>query len=100
MPVPFFTQYEVSSEGRVRNTWTGRTLKPFKGYGKNGRHYRKVNLYFRGCRFSQFVHRLVMMAFYEADHVDRNREHNCLSNIQPVLRKENDKRWRDQDSGV
>lgn len=86
--------YEVSNHGRVRNSNTGRILKPFRGYGKDGKYYRKVHLYHNGRRYCQFVHRLVAFAFYEIDHKDRCRDNNHLSNLEPVLRKENDARWR------
>lgn len=98
-PIPFlpYLHYEVSDHGSIRNTWTGRYLKPFNGYGKNGKHYKKVNLYHDGKRHSLFVHRLVAFAFYEIDHRDRDRGHNHLSNLEPVSRSENDRRWRSEE---
>jgi hypothetical protein len=94
LPIPFFPNYEASTRGRIRNALTLHVLRPFKGYGREGRHYQKVNLYHRGQRFSQFVHRLVAFTFYEIDHVDRIKDHNWIENLEPVLRKENDDRWR------
>ena len=94
--IPTF-QYEVSTLGNVRNSRTGYILKPFKGYGKNGRHYLKVNLYRNGDKYCMFVHRLVVFAFYEVDHKNRQRDDNTLDNLEPVLRKENDRRWREND---
>ena len=95
-PIPFLRHlhYEVSDLGNVRNTWTGKVLKPFNGYGKNGKYYKKVNLYDKGRRYSVFIHRLVAFAFYEIDHRDRDRSSNSITNLEPVLRKENDSRWR------
>jgi hypothetical protein len=94
MPIPTFVKYEVSNFGRVRNSYTEKILKPYKGYGKDGKHYLKVSLYRNGIKYCQFVHRLVVFAFYEVDHRDRDRGHNKLSNLEPVLRRENDMRWR------
>lgn len=96
LPVPIFTNYEASSLGRIRNTYTGHILKPFKGYGKNGRYYQKVTLCKDGLRCAQFVHRLVAFAFYEIDHKNGVRDDNRLSNLEPVERKENDARWRER----
>ena len=94
-PVPMLPWYEVSDLGRVRNALTGKFIRPFNGYGRNGRYYKKVCLYDRGRRSCLFVHRLVIYAFYEADHKDRNRSNNTLENLEPVTRRENDRRWRE-----
>ena len=91
------SKYEVSNKGRVRNAYTGQILKPYPGYGKGGKCYMKVSLYVDGRKYCQFVHRLVAFAFYEVDHKDRDRGHNELTNLEPVLRKENDARWRAHD---
>jgi len=98
-PIPTFTTYEASTRGRIRNAFTGKILKPYKGYGKDGKYYQKVSVYRDGKKYCQFVHRLVAFSFFEIDHKDRDRGHNALENLEPVLRKENDKRWRKLDSG-
>ncbi len=94
LPFPWITHYEVSNRGRVRNSTTDRILKPWPGYGKNGKYYMKVYLYSRGQRHAYFVHRLVAFCFLEVDHKDRIRNNNDLSNLEVVTRKENDRRWR------
>lgn len=92
-PIPGFSNYEVSSLGRVRNI-NGYILKPWNGYGKNGRYYKKVGLYSNGKRVAMFIHRLVFFSFYEIDHKDRDRSNNTLANLEAVTRRENDSRWR------
>lgn len=93
IPFPGVDHYEVSTLGRVRNIDTGQVLKPWKGYGKNGKYYLKVSLYDRGERKCYFVHRLVAFAFFEIDHQDRDRGNNRWDNLEIVTPKENRDRW-------
>ena len=81
--------YEVSTEGDVRNKKTGRILKG--GVCKNG--YKKVCLGFGNC---VYVHWLVTEAFLPAptnvcvrDHIDRNKTNNHASNLRWVSHSEN-----------
>lgn len=96
--------YEVSSLGRVRAaTWRkgrggkrGRVL--FQA--KDNKGYRQVYLHYGKCRkMTVKVHRLVADAFigkpgpdYTVDHIDCNKDNNCLSNLEYVTRAENMRR--------
>lgn len=84
--------YEVSDFGRVRNTRTGRILRP----GKNKFGYYFVNLYKDGKKKYFRVHRLVYEAFcgkipdgMVIDHVDGCKTNNNLNNLRCVTPKEN-----------
>jgi hypothetical protein len=77
-----FPNYEVSSQGRVRNVRTGKVLKP--NYSVGG--YATVSL--GNSHNTRFIHRLVAGAFIgeiphdmEIDHVDRNRANNAVANL-------------------
>ena len=79
-----FTNYEISSVGRVRNSKTGRVLKT--QVRKDG--YVGVQLHKDGKMKSFLMHRLVALAFIEnplekpdVDHIDRNRANNRLENL-------------------
>lgn len=97
-PVPGFEEkYSVSDLGRVKNTQTGRILKPY--YNDNLR-YEKVKLY-KGehaeIRKMFFVHRLVAYAFLgdlskkglQINHKDGNRRNNSLDNLEWCTSSEN-----------
>lgn len=101
-PVPDYeTLYEVSDHGRVRSiaarrgTSAGRILK--------GRRttdgYLKVILRDLGRDCSFFIHRLVVAAFRgnilpdkEIDHIDGDKQNNCLTNLEAVSKLENMRR--------
>lgn len=74
--------YEVSTDGRVRNSKTGRILRG--RLNRNDGYYR-VNL--RGK--DEYIHRLVLKTFVPNDncrkyirHIDRNKQNNSLSNLE------------------
>lgn len=74
--------YEVSTDGRVRNTKTGRIIN---GRLNNKNGYYRVNI--RGK--DEYIHRLVINAFGTNDnsnlcvrHIDGNRTNNALSNLE------------------
>lgn len=86
----FEGRYEVSEAGRVRNSVTGRVLKPVPS--TNG--YLRVAL--GRAHINRLVHRLVAQAFCEgyAEHLDVNhrngiRSDNRAENLEWVTRSEN-----------
>ena len=90
--IPDYPNYEASRFGDVRNTKTGRVLKPVD----NGLGYMIVRLHKDGQHKNFLVHRLVMIAFngpipngYEVDHCDHDRTNNRLTNLRYVTHSEN-----------
>lgn len=90
-----FSHYEVSNRGQIRNTKTGKFLKP----GKQSRGYMTVCLYDgtnTGGR-SFCVHRLVLIAFkgpapddsMQVNHKDGDKSNNRLRNLEWSTRTEN-----------
>lgn len=95
--------YEVSNLGNVRGLdryvnrngfkmkITGHTMKPAKG--KFG--YMSVQLRKDGRVQRKYVHRLVAESFLgvpdglEINHIDENKQNNCLSNLEWVTRSKN-----------
>lgn len=87
-----FPNYEVSSEGRIRNVKTKRTLKTH--INRNG--YEELVLRKDNKPRNQKVHRLVADSFYDGDHngldvnhIDGNKANNHISNLEWCTRKEN-----------
>lgn len=84
--------YEVSSNGRVRNRKTGRIMKtPINDKGYPTVMLRKNKFY-----VNKRVHRLVADNFYDGDHEgldvnhrDGNKTNNHVSNLEFCTRKEN-----------
>ena len=92
--ISVFTDYEISSVGRVRNSTTGRILK--LRTSKKG--YLDVCLSKNGTSKRLLVHRLVAEAFFEnptekrtVDHIDSDRRNNCLSNLRFATVAENNR---------
>lgn len=89
--IPFEDQYEVSSEGNVRNINT-KHVKSLR-YDRYG--YLRVTLYPSGKTYS--VHRLVGLVWMadsfveglEIDHLNAKRDDNHLSNLEWVTQQEN-----------
>ena len=84
--------YEVSSNGRVRNVKTNRIMKTFT----NSRGYEQVCLRKNKEQTTKKVHRLVADSFYDGDHegydvnhIDGNKSNNHISNLEFCTRKEN-----------
>ena len=99
-PIPNYEGYMVSNLGNVKSvdrlSSNGRHLK--------GKPLRQVMiggyLYVRLCKNGKmknfFVHRLVMLAFVgkcskgmEVNHIDENKENNCLSNLEYITKVDN-----------
>jgi HNH endonuclease len=88
--------YEITIDGTVINTKTGRILKTHVSGSdyKEGKGYKTLRLG-KGKHYT--VHRLVANAFLPAptsegcviDHIDRNRQNNHASNLRWVSHKEN-----------
>jgi hypothetical protein len=79
-----FLNYTVTSDGTVKNRTTGNALK--HTLMKDG--YYKVTLYNDGKGTIYKVHRLIALAyipnpdgFPSVDHINRNKEDNCVQNL-------------------
>jgi len=87
-----FENYEVSTEGEVRNKKTGHVLKP----GLNKRGYLQVCLRNNGKQISKKNHRLVAEAFIpnpenkpEVNHINEIKTDNHVENLNWMTSKEN-----------
>ena len=87
-----FDNYEVSTEGQVRNITTGHILKP----RDNGRGYLEVGLHINKKRTHKYIHRLVAEAFIpnpnnkpEVNHIDEDKTNNSVNNLEWLTHKEN-----------
>jgi hypothetical protein len=96
----FEGHYQASDMGRVRSLRrkdsagrirSGRVLKP----NRTSNGYLQVALCGPWGRISKLTHNLVCLAFYgkeqnlEVDHLDEDKENNCLYNLEYVTRQEN-----------
>lgn len=86
--------YSVSNYGEVRNNKTGRLMKQ----RKTEKGYLRVGLTNNEKPKCMRVHRLVAQAFIpnpddkpEVNHIDFNKENNCVNNLEWVTGKENAK---------
>jgi len=92
MNFPFSGEYEVSSAGRVRRS--GRVLAP----ADNGKGYLVVSLSKENKYKNYLVHRLVAQVFiinskaYDCvNHIDGNKQNNCVANLEWCTYSENEK---------
>ena len=77
-----FSDYEVSSNGEIRNKQTKQLIAPQTN--KNG--YSVLKVYREHKPFTKMVHRLVAVAFMgesdlEVNHIDGNKANNKVSNL-------------------
>lgn len=86
-----YNQYEISSEGRVRNKKFNRIVKPSFVKG-----YHRLGLYKNNKRIQYSVHRLVAEAFLPnpenkpfVNHIDGVKDNNSLSNLEWSTELEN-----------
>ena len=84
--------YQITDEGQVYSLYSKKYLKPRKD--KDG--YLQVNLYKDKKQYTKKIHRLVAEAFLdnsdnkkEVNHIDCQRDNNCVSNLEWVTRREN-----------
>ena len=86
-------RYAVTEDGQVWSYKRKIFLKP----SKNNSGYLIVCLYKNGKRKNPLVHRLVLETYYpienmeklEVNHLDENKENNCLSNLSWATHKDN-----------
>jgi hypothetical protein len=85
-PIPGYEKdYEVSSNGRIRNVNTGHILRP----SDNRTGYLCVTLVIGGKKHYEYVHRLVARAFVpnpdnlpQINHKDENSYNNSIDNLE------------------
>ena len=87
-----FDTYSVSNQGEIRNDTRGRILKP----QPSTCGYLYVHLVKNRRKYMCYVHRLVDAAFIgnpnnlpQIDHIDGNKENNCVDNLRWVTASEN-----------
>lgn len=87
------TYYSVSSVGKVKNNKTNKELKQ-----QNQNGYLHCTIFVNGIQKRCRVHRLVALAFIPnpenrpfVNHIDGNRTHNSIDNLEWVTAKENAK---------
>jgi hypothetical protein len=87
-----YSNYSVSTHGRVRNDKTNKILK--NKTNKNG--YQNVCLCMNGKKTSVLIHRIVAIAFIAdplnknyVDHIDNDRKNNHISNLRYATKSEN-----------
>lgn len=92
--------YEVSNLGNIKNSKTGRVLKPTD----RGNGYYCCTLCKNGTRKNIDIHRLVAKAFIdnpenkpEVNHIDGNKQNNCVENLEWATRSENEIHAMDND---
>lgn len=98
--IPQFPNYFASDSGLIKNS-TGHIMTPSQ-VSKTDFHL-KVKLSINGKRTTQFVHRLILMAFdpredyltLQVNHLDGNPQNNQLNNLQWCTEKENHQHYKE-----
>lgn len=94
--IPGYPNYMADEQGRIyskrRAGAMGGEVKTFL----NANGYMYVCMCIDGRKLRKRVHKLVCLAFYgecpegyEIDHIDRNKQNNCISNLEYVTHSEN-----------
>jgi hypothetical protein len=83
---------EVSSKGNIRN----KVDLSLKRLSKAGRGYPTIKGKIQGKTIQCYIHRLVAESFIanplnlpQVDHIDNNKENNCVSNLQWITNRDN-----------
>ena len=86
------TDYQVSNHGDIKSNLSKKILK----HSINTNGYHKVMIYINMKSYDKLVHRLVANAFIpnpeskpEVNHIDGNKENNCVWNLEWVTHSEN-----------
>ena len=90
-----YPDYQISNKGRLWSCKSNKYLNPFK----NNKGYRMINIKAaNGKRKGELIHRLVALAFIdnpeskpEVNHKDRDKENNCVENLEWVTHSENNR---------
>lgn len=90
--------YAITEDGQVWSYKRKKFLKP----RSNGKGYLKIGLYKDGKGKDYYIHRLVLMTYkpienmeqMDVDHIDFNKENNCLGNLRWLNPIENRKRQK------
>ena len=92
--IEHFEHFEVSNTGKIRNSKTGKEISQWD----NGKGYKVCTLKARPYEKKVYVHREVARAFLknfredlEVNHIDKNKSHNYLSNLEMMTIIENRK---------
>lgn len=95
-PIPEFSRYEINKNGDIRNRITGKFIKDRRN--ENGYHIVSIIRDSDSKTCTRKVHRLVMITFVGYDpnpkrtnvnHLDGNKDHNYLSNLEWSTYSEN-----------